>query len=421
MHQPASFVRAAAFAAPGKVGDVRKANLARVLLEIAAADDAAPLSRADIAHRSQLTKASVSSLVSDLLAAELAIEIGVHRGGERGRPSVGLALNPSRCIMGMEISVDYIAAGLVDLNGKLLAHRIQSRANSRSTADEVLAAMGALSSNLQLTAQAQGLMILGGALAVPGLVSEEQFTVLHAPNLGWTGQAIDVAALLPQPQTRFRLFNEANASALAQQQLMDTQERDFLFVSGEVGIGGGLIIDAELFVGPQGHAGELGHVVIAPDGKPCSCGGRGCLETIAGQEALLTAAKLLAVVENSPRQQKIERLCEALESGQEAALGAVRTAGSALGIATASAMRLFNVSTVVYGGHFASLGRWLLPVIEHSLRIHAPSLASHSRLICSSLGHAGALVGAARSVVEDLLQAPHQVMRLDSLGTSTLS
>ncbi|QDY67138.1 ROK family transcriptional regulator [Glutamicibacter halophytocola] len=407
MRQPAPAARAATSSAPGTVGDVRKANLSRVLSVIAAAGDDQRLSRADIAQVSQLTKASVSSLVADLLAAGLVIEIGVHRDGERGRPSVGLVLNPARCVMGMEINVDYIAAGLVDLNGKLLAHEILPRTNHRSTASEVLGALGELSQGLQGAARAQGLMILGGGLAVPGLVNEEQFTVLQAPNLGWEGQELDVAALLPEPKTRFRLFNEANASALAQQHLMDAQDRDFLFVSGEVGIGGGLIIDGELFVGPQGHAGELGHVVIAPDGKACSCGGRGCLETVAGQEAILAAANLGSAADRISRQERMSQLCQALETGAEPAVGAVAGAGKSLGIAVASAMRLYSVSTVVFGGHFAALEQWLRPAMEAGLQAHAPSIAGQARLLCSPLGQTSALAGAARSVVGDLLEAPH--------------
>lgn len=410
MRQPASSARAASSSAPGNVGDVRKANLARVLSVIAAAGEDQRFSRADIAQLSQLTKASVSSLVADLLAAGLVIEIGVHRDGERGRPSVGLILNPARCVMGMEINVDYIAAGLVDLSGKLLAHEILPRANHSAAASEVLAALGELSRRLQVAARAQGLMILGGGLAVPGLVDEERYTVLQAPNLGWERQDLDVAALLPGGRTRFRLFNEANASALAQQQLMDVQERDFLFVSGEVGIGGGLIIDAELFVGPQGHAGELGHVVIAPEGRACSCGGRGCLETIAGQEAILASAGLGAVVDSASRQQRIQQLFQALEIGTEPAVSAVAEAGKSLGIAVASAMRLYDVSTVVFGGHFAALEQWLRPALEASLRVHAPSIAGQARLLCSPLGQTGALVGAARSVAGDLLEAPHQLV-----------
>lgn len=410
MRQAASTARAATSSTPGNVGDVRKANLARVLSVIAASGNDQRLSRADIAGLSQLTKASVSSLVADLLAAGLVIEIGVHRDGERGRPAVGLILNPARVVMGMEVNVDYIAAGLVDLSGKLLAHEIQPHANHRSAAKEVLTALGELSRRLQDAAATQGLMILGGGLAVPGLVDDESFTVLQAPNLGWVEQDLDVAALLPEPKTRFRLFNEANASALAQQQLMDAQERDFLFVSGEVGIGGGLIIDAELFVGPQGHAGELGHVVIAHDGKKCSCGGRGCLETIAGQDAILAAANLGAVADGASRQQRISQLYQALETGTEPAVSAVAEAGKSLGIAVASALRLYNVSTVVFGGHFAALEQWLHPAMEASLKAHAPSIAGQARLLCSPLGQTGALVGAARSVVGDLLEAPHQLV-----------
>lgn len=395
--------------APGSVGDVRKANLARVLSVIAGADSGQRLSRADIATRSKLTKASVSSLVADLLGSGLVIEVGVHRDGERGRPSVGLVLNPSRCVIGMEINVDYISAGLVDLSGKLLVHRIVARTNRKAAAAQVIDALGELSAELQQVAEAQGLEILGGALAVPGLVDEGSFTVLHAPNLGWDAQAVDSKKLLRESRTRFRLFNEANASALAQQQLMEPGQRDFLFVSGEVGIGGGLIIDSELFAGPHGHAGELGHVVVQPDGKHCSCGGRGCLETVAGQGSILAAANLGKADALASRQQRIDSLHQALEAEQQEALHAVAEAGKSMGIAVASAMRLLNISTVVFGGHFAALEQWLLPAIRDALQAHAPSIASDAKLACSPLGQTGALVGAARSVVGDLLEAPHQL------------
>ncbi|WP_413455418.1 ROK family transcriptional regulator [Glutamicibacter sp. FR1] len=396
--------------APGSVGDVRKANLARVLAVIAGAASGQRLSRADIAARSKLTKASVSSLVADLLETGLVIEIGVHRDGERGRPSVGLVLNPARCVIGMEINVDYISAGLVDLSGKLLDHRIVARANGTATTERVMADLGELSAEMQQAATAQGLEILGGALAVPGLVDEEKFMVLQAPNLGWADQVLDAAKLLAEPKTRVRLFNEANASALAQLQLMEPDQRDFLFVSGEVGIGGGVVIDAQLFTGPQSHAGELGHVVIQPGGNPCSCGGQGCLETVAGQEAILAAAESADSTHGLSRQQRIGNFYRALEAGEEKALRAVAEAGTAVGIALASTLRLFDISTVVFGGHFAALERWLLPAVHEALQAHAPGIASEAKLACSPLGQAGALAGAARSVVGDLLEAPHQLV-----------
>lgn len=400
----------AASTAPGNVGDVRKANLARVLAIIAGAVSGQRLSRADIAVRSKLTKASVSSLVADLLETGLVIEVGVHRDGERGRPSVGLVLNPARCVIGMEINVDYISAGLVDLSGKLLDQRIIARANHAASPEQVVDALGELSAEVQQAATAQGLDILGGALAVPGLVDEDEFMVLQAPNLGWKNQVLDATKLLPEPKTRVRLFNEANASALAQLQLMVPGQRDFLFVSGEVGIGGGVVIDAQLFAGPQGHAGELGHVVIQPGGKPCSCGGRGCLETVAGQEAILAAAESAESAHGLSRQQRIGTLYRALETGEEKALRAVVEAGTAVGIAVASTLRLFSISTVVFGGHFAALEQWLLPAVREALQAHAPSIASEATLACSPLGQTGALVGAARSVVGDLLEAPHQLV-----------
>lgn len=101
-------------AAPGRVGDVRRRNLSLVLDSIARTGDAKP-SRAQLAAATGLTKAAVSSLVAELVESGLVSEVGLYRDGERGRPGQGLELSPRRGVVGMEINVDYLAVGLVDL------------------------------------------------------------------------------------------------------------------------------------------------------------------------------------------------------------------------------------------------------------------------------------------------------------------
>lgn len=403
--------------APGTVGDVRRGNVVRVLDRIAHSGND-HLTRAQIAAVTGLTKASVSSLVLDLLESGIIRETGLNPQGERGRPGVGLELNPARAVLGMEINVDYIAAGLVDLSGNLLLHQTRERDNREGPPGSVVAALAAVAADLLLAAHAQGIKVLGGGLAVPGLVDNSTGTVITAPNLGWNGAALDLSALVPDAPLGTILFNEANAAALAEIRFRQAAGSDFLFISGEVGVGGGLVIGSELFTGPHGHAGELGHVVVQPDGGACSCGGTGCLETIAGQDAIFAAAGIPATskqpkVGDNPqpqsRSRNLTQLKSALTAGDPAALAAVIRAGHYVGVAVASTARLFNISSVVLGGHFAILAEWMMPALLKSLATFAPGIVPADSISLSALGQTGALVGAAGSVIRSLLDAPHRV------------
>ncbi|WP_415857205.1 MarR family transcriptional regulator, partial [Sinomonas sp. G460-2] len=123
-------------AAPGRVADVRRRNLALVLGSIGPDTRA---TRADIAAATGLTKASVSSLVAELLETELVEEVGVTRGGERGRPGVGLVLNARQGALGAELNVDYLAVGIVDLQGALRFHEVAEAENRGRRPEDVLA------------------------------------------------------------------------------------------------------------------------------------------------------------------------------------------------------------------------------------------------------------------------------------------
>jgi predicted NBD/HSP70 family sugar kinase len=394
-------------AVPGSMGDVRRSNLALVLGRIAQASADTHLTRAQVASATGLTKASVSSLVLELLEAGLVREIGLNPQGERGRPGVGLQLNPDRAVMGMEINVDYIAAGVIDLAGTLLVQEIQERDNRDSDSGPVMDALALLAATVASAAGKRGVRILGGGLAVPGLVDAATSRVLLAPNLGWTGVDLDLARLLPGTALGVALFNEANAAALAELQHRQANGGSgFLFVSGEVGVGGGLVIGAELFTGPEGHAGEVGHVVVDPDGSLCSCGGTGCLETVAGQDAIFTAAGISG---SRTRSENMSALVDSLTAGEPGALLAVDRAGKYLGMALASTARVTDIGSVVLGGHFAVLDPWLRAPLVASLEKYAPGRIAAEQVSLTAVGQAGALLGAAGSVVRSLVEAPYLV------------
>ncbi len=399
---------AGAGTAPGRVADVRRRNLALVLGSIGPDRRA---TRADIAAAIGLTKASVSSLVAELLETGLVEEVGVTRDGERGRPGVGLVLNAQQGALGAELNVDYLAVGIMDLQGSLRFHEVSEAENRGRSPEDVLAELTGLARQCIADAEAAGMTLLGGGLAVPGLVEPARGHVVTAPNLGWRDVDLSTAlgGLAPEAPFGVVLSNEANSAALAELWYgHGASFGTYLYVSGEVGVGGGLVIGSELFAGPGGYAGEVGHVVVEPGGRRCSCGGRGCLETVAGQEAILAAAGITDGGRTTAA--RMAALQAALEAGDAQAMSAVERAGHYLGIAVVSAARLVDLSATVLGGHFAALRDWIAPALASSLDGFAPGLVAPGAVAFSELGTTAALRGAAGATLRRALAAPYALL-----------
>ncbi|MDQ0028743.1 ROK family transcriptional regulator [Arthrobacter bambusae] len=397
---------------PGRVGDVRRRNVALVLAGIQKNDGT---TRAQLAAESGLTKASVSSIVTDLLEAGLVRETSVTRDGERGRPGTGLVLNPARGALAAEINVDYLAVGVLDFKGDLTFHETLERHNRGSLPSDILPLLVAMAQRAVTKAAAAGVELLGGELTVPGLVDVERNVVLAAPNLGWADVELseELPKLLPVAPFGVSLSNEANSAALAElwfghgaDNRTSERFRDFLYISGEVGVGGGLVIDSQLFAGPQGHAGEIGHVVVHPDGPVCACGGHGCLEAFAGQNAIYSAAG----IEWDSTSRQMALLLQLAHDGDERAVSAVEQAGRYLGVAVASTARFANISAVVLGGHFVVLEELITPALRRSLDRHAPGLIPEGNVAVSGLGQTAALRGAAEASVRRILNQAYELI-----------
>jgi predicted NBD/HSP70 family sugar kinase len=226
---------------------------------------------------------------------------------------------------------------------------------------------------------------------VPGLVTAHG-VVRIAPNLGW--QDVAVGELLGDPA--ITVDNEANLAALSELGTVGLP-RDFVYISGEIGIGAGIVLDGALYRGTRGWSGEIGHIPINPDGPACRCGARGCLEQYAGQEAVLRAAGVSSV----------EALASAAADGESTALTALSAAGGALGVAVAAVVNLLDVRTIVLGGSYASLLPWLRdPIAAEADRRVLTAAWSPVRLHAATLGPDAAMRGAAGSVIRALLDDP---------------
>src|SRR5699024_3900858 len=176
---------------------LREANLLLISEEIFASSE--PLSRADLAIRTGMTRSTVSRLVDDLLAAGIVREGSPMVGGTRGRPAV--PLTPARRTLiglGVEVNVGFTAARALDLTGAVLAEEFIAADHRASDPREVLWEAGKLALRVAAEAAAAGGKIVGTVLAIPGLVDSDERSLLLAPNLGW--KDVDVVELLRAAQ-----------------------------------------------------------------------------------------------------------------------------------------------------------------------------------------------------------------------------
>ncbi|GAB2851518.1 ROK family transcriptional regulator [Streptomyces deserti] len=383
-------------ATPDTQQGMRRRNLARVMHAVSAEG---PLSRAAVASRIGLTRAAVSTLVDELIRSGLLEELGPERPGRVGRPGSALAVSGrGPAGIGAEVGVDHLAVCAVDLRGQVRSRAVRHGANRGRAPEPVIEELTGLIRRVVAEAEGEGLWPAGLAVAVPGLVARDGRTVVRAPNLDW--HDTDLGDLLPD---RFPLTvdNEANFGALAELWLEEGTPRDFLHVSAEIGIGAAVVVDGGLLRGTRGFAGELGHVPVRPDGPECACGGRGCLEQYAGEEAVLRAAGL------EPGEDRVGLLAGRAEAGDEAVRRALRDAGEALGIALTGAVNLLDPESVVLGGELSGLAPWLLPSLRDELarRTAGPVCP----VTVSRLGPQGPLLGAAHAVVRAVLDDPAAV------------
>src|SRR5882757_4711021 len=351
---------------------LRRHNSALVLRTVL---DSPGISRAAIAAHTGLAKATVSSLVDRLIAADLVAETGLVVRAGRGRRSTGLALSTTGPHgLGVEIGVDYLATCLVDLTGHAHDHRVRAGDNRTRPAVRVLAA------------------------AVRA--------INIAPNLGWRDLDIVAAvrARLDRPELPVLVGNEADLAAAAE---LGNVPRDFILVSGEIGIGAGLVVDGRPFRGVRGFGGEIGHLTVDPAGPECACGSRGCLEVLAGLDPIMRAAGVWAGPGDRSPSETLATLIERLTVSDPVALGAVRDAGRWLGIALAAVVNVVDLPCVVLGGSYAELAPWLRESIGAELSRRVVSAGwSPVEIISSTLGSAAAVRGAGAAPVQAIIADP---------------
>ncbi|WP_337588918.1 ROK family transcriptional regulator [Gorillibacterium massiliense] len=313
-----------------------------------------PLSRARIAERTGLTKATVSSLVNELIESNLAHEIGMGQSRGGRKPMLLLFNGAAGYAVGVDLGVSYIHAALTDLNGQIIEEiRLQ---NDASSVETVFAELKDCIHSLIRKAPESPYGVIGIGVGIPGF-SDEEGIVLFAPNLGWENVPLQ-KMLEDEFHIPVVIDNEANVGAVGEMRFGAGREAaSLVYVSIGAGIGTGIIIKDELYRGISGFSGEIGHISIHHDGKPCRCGNSGCWELYASEKALLEEAR---AAYGNPRM-KLSELLQFAKQSDPKALRLLEDLGRYIGVGIVNIINVFNPERIIIGGRLAEAADWLKP------------------------------------------------------------
>ncbi len=306
--------------------------------------------------------------------------------------------------IGIDVGGSHMAAGLVDSVGRLLA-RTQVKTPRPAIVDETLDLMATAVKDTLRTAGYSLEDVKGIGAGFPGGIDTEKGIVTLAPNLGWRNEPVasKLRELLGRPVV---IDNDANAAVAGEAFTgAGKGKKHILMITLGTGIGGGLFLNGELYRGFTGFAGEVGHIVIDPEGPLCACGQKGCFETFGAGPAIATRAEKYLLETNGSLLHKwrkegagrlsVKMIFDAARMGDEVALEVAKETGEYIGIGLSSLLNLINPEIVVIGGSISRAGEVLLQPIRESIAKHALVGVKGTPVVQAALGNDAGVIGAA--------------------------
>ncbi|TPG13887.1 ROK family transcriptional regulator [Pedococcus bigeumensis] len=393
---------------------MRRANTGLILRHLR---DQGGRSRARLAAETGLSKATMSTLIAELVERGLVVEGQPDRAGAVGRPGLTVTLDGRGvCGLGVEISVDYLSLIAVDLSGTVIRESTRPIDAANLPAADVIARVADLLGETLASLRSAGVRCVAITVAAPGFADSDTGIVRLASNLGWRDVALvdDLKQSLGQEVPPISAQHDAKLGAVAElAQLAGRDVEDLLYISGDVGVGGGIISGGQIMRGAKGSAGEIGHLPLDPAGRQCACGRRGCWETMVGLAAFLRlAADEADPVRNPgrPLEDRLRELHRRAEDGDERTLSALATVAEGLGAGVSILVDILDPLLVVLGGYFAWFEEWLIaPVADLVVERRLNPDTEVCRVVGSSLGLTSAARGGAHYSIDRVFQDPSVV------------
>lgn len=301
-------------------------------------------------------------------------------------------------VLAIDIGGTKLAAALVEPDGRIAAYDRAPTPNEPGVdGEELWRALEALLDKVAADAGDPPLAGVGAGCGGPMTWPAAEVSPLNIP--AWRGFPLRERLRARHPGLPVRIHNDAICVAAGEHWLgAGRGHGNVLGMVVSTGVGGGLILDGRLVNGASGNAGHIGHVVVEPDGPPCACGGRGCLEAIARGPGLVAWARRQGWRPGGSDLTGVELAADA-RRGDPVAGAAMRRAGRAIGIAIASATHLCDLEVAAIGGGLSQAGPLLFEPLDEAFRTHARmDFARRARIVPAALGQTAGLVGAAALV-----------------------
>ncbi|MEL7157345.1 MAG: ROK family transcriptional regulator [Actinomycetota bacterium] len=386
---------------------VRRSNLSLILTHLHLDG---PATRSDLCDASGLTRSSVAALVGDLHEAGLVTESPTASDGRPGRPSPRVDFATGPAVLALEVQVDSVAAAWVSLGGRLLSVERRARSRRRLSVADTIDDLADLAIKGADATASSSLLAVG--VSVSGLTARGSGEVAAAPNMGW--REVPLRRLLAENEQMRAAFgslddvpidlqNQGDSGALAELRRGAARGyRHLVYVDTEVGMCGGLVADAELIRGSAGYGGEIGHMVVNPEGRLCACGAAGCWETEAGARALLARAGL----DPAGGQAEVDRLIAAAERNDPDARAAFVDVAGWLAIGLSNLAIVLNPEVVVLGGIYQRAFRFVAQTITDVFNDRSLTPLQGLQLVPSALGVDASLIGASELACDRVLTDP---------------
>lgn len=358
-----------------------------------------PVSQADVVRRTELSRATVASVVSELTDAGRLVAVDGLPAVGRGRPPRLLRLHAgSGVIAALDLGHSHLAIALADLSGSLLNERWAELDVDRSADAAIDTAVTLLLEMLtELRDRGEHQRPKAIVIGVPGPIDHKSGQLLSGTVLpGWVGinPAQEFSRRLGQPVT---MENDANLGAVGEHAYgRGRGVENLLYVKVSSGIGAGMILDGKLYRGSRGTAGEIGHVQVAEAGALCRCGSRGCLETLSSAEAALT---LLQQAHGA--QMTLDQALAIVRAGDPGAVRLFTDMGTEIGRVVAAVSANLDPTMVVVGGPLVDDPGPLLAGIAAAVRRYTqPYVSSQLQVVGGELEQRAALLGGVATAIQ---------------------
>ncbi|MDX2032181.1 MAG: ROK family transcriptional regulator [Blastocatellia bacterium] len=374
-----------------------------------------PVSRVDVAGLTGLEGSTVSKIVARLIENEFVYEEGVGLASPNGgRKKRFLHLNPEKAYaIGVDLGIHQSTAALSDFSGRILSSVVLSHDREPGRIAEALA--GGIRKMVQACPRQD--RIKGVGMSLIGLVDANEGRVLAAEGLNWDD--VPLGAMLRQElnlELPLYFENGARLAALAEiwfGRHISQQSQSLVFLDIGEGVGAGIVIRGQLYHGILNGAGEFGHISMDPNGPPCTCGGRGCLEVFAGDEATvrryheLKGGRGREEAEGRSTEVRIEEIVARCHEGEPEAMEALRRTAGYLGRGLIPVIYSINPEIIVLGGTITRAWEILYPEIRRVLAAQVTRFySSHVTIIPSTLAEKPSLTGAIALVLARAFTVP---------------